>query len=199
MTGSSKGSFLYILLFTAISGFSVAFGQQGIRFEKPRIEGFHPLDEEPYASSQLAQKNPVLLELNTQLFRDTSVIDFEKRQITFRRQDSLGYTMWEYHYPELSDYLLSRKNFALYQGWHKGISVSRKQEEKTKPQLMKLQWELPVQYPSWAQRVLGNDPPRLSIDGNLTIKMGFDHSKTTNSELSDNTASTRRSGRAREK
>jgi hypothetical protein len=104
----------------------------------------------------------VILELNTQLFRDTSVIDFEKRQITFRRQDSLGYTMWEYHYPELSDYLLSRKNFALYQGWHKGISAPRKQEEKTKPQLMKLQWEIPVQYPSWAQRVLGNDPPRLS-------------------------------------
>lgn len=190
MTGSSKGSFLYILLFTAISGFSVASGQQGIRFEKPRIEGFHPLDEEPYASSQLAHKNPVILELNTQLFRDTSVIDFEKRQITFRRQDSLGYTMWEYHYPELSDYLLSRKNFALYQGWHKGISAPRKQEEKTKPQLMKLQWEIPVQYPSWAQRVLGNDPPRLSIDGNLTIKMGFDHSKTMNSDLNDNTAST---------
>jgi cell surface protein SprA len=33
--------------------------------------------------------------------------------------------------------------------------------------------------------------PRVSvIDGNLTIKMGFDHSKTMNSDLNDNTAST---------
>jgi hypothetical protein len=42
------------------------------------------------------------------LFKDTSVIDFEKRQITFRRTDPLGYTMWEYHFNELSDYLLAR-------------------------------------------------------------------------------------------
>ena len=36
--------------------------------------------------------------------------------------------------------------------------------------------------------MLGNDPPRLGQ--NLTIKMGFDHSKTTNSELSDTATST---------
>ncbi|NLG18892.1 MAG: cell surface protein SprA [Fibrobacter sp.] len=181
MTGSAKRYFIFFLFFSAAFGLTNAYGQ-GLCFEQPRIEGFHPLDEETYASSQLVQKNPVMLKLNTTIFKDTSAIDFEKRQITFSRRDSLGYTIWEYHYPELSDYLASRKNFILFQGWYNTRAVSKKQEEKSKSQLMKLQWEIPVQYPSWAQRVLGNEPPRLSIDGNLSITMGFDRSTVVESE-----------------
>ena len=89
--------------------------------------GLHPLDEEPYASSQLAQKNPVLLELNTQLFKTL-------RLLTSRSQDTsavriplviqCGSTI-----TELSDYLLSKKNFALTRAGIRSISVSRKQEK----------------------------------------------------------------------
>ena len=48
---------------------------------------------------------------------------------------------------------------------------------------MKFQWEMPVHYPSWAQRLIGTDPPRLSINGSLTIRMGFDNSTIVESSV----------------
>lgn len=167
-------SFLAIL-FCALFSFTSA---QGLKLETPRLEGFHPLDEEPFSSSPFTSENPVILKLEfkSNVFKDTAIIDFEKRQITFRRYDELGFRLWEYHYKELSDYLLARRNFALIKGWKSGISVSKGDANKTKSSVMKFQWEMPVHYPSWAQRVIGTDPPRLSINGSLTITMGFDNS-----------------------
>lgn len=169
---------LFCALFFSVSG-------QGLKFEKPRIEGFHPLDEEPFAPSALTSDNPVILkvEFKENVFKDTAIIDFEKRQITFRRYDDLGFRLWEYHYKELSDYLLERRNFALLKGWKSGISVSRDDAAKSKSSVMKFQWEAPVHYPSWAQRVIGTDPPRLSINGSLTITMGFDNSTFVESAI----------------
>ena len=125
------------------------------------------------------------LEFNQQekVFKDTAIIDFEKRQITFRRYDDLGFRLWEYHYKELSDYLLARRNYALLKGWKAGISVSRNDAASSKQSVMKFQWEMPVHYPSWAQRLIGTDPPRLSINGSLTIRMGFDNSTIVESSV----------------
>ena len=164
------------LLILTICFFSVYAAEKGLRFETPRIESFHPLEDEPDVKSLLVTTHPKALKLNTTLFKDTAVVDFEKRQITFRRYDDLGYTMWEYHYAELSDYLLARRNYGLYRAWHQRVSQGQKDAVKIKNQPMKLQWELPVQYPSWAQRVLGNDPPRLTIRGSLELAIGFDNS-----------------------
>lgn len=165
---------LPFILFCSL--FFSAFGQ-GLKYEQPRIEGFHPLDEEVFAPSALNAKNPAILKLefSENVFKDTTIIDFEKRQITFRRYDDLGFRLWEYHYKELSDYLLAQRNYALLKGWKSGISVSKNDVSSSKS-VMKFQWEMPVHYPSWAQRLIGTDPPRLSINGSLTITMGFDNS-----------------------
>jgi hypothetical protein len=164
----------------------------GIEFEHPRLEGFHPLDEEPDAATPLNSAKPAILELKSKLFFDQEDIDFEKRQITFRRVDSLGFTMWEYHFSELSEYLSSRKNFVLTKSWYNDVAnAKRSADQKKQQKSLKMQWELPVQYPSWAQRILGNEPPKLVIDGNLTITMGFDRSTVKEgNESRDNQSST---------
>ncbi|MBN1760241.1 MAG: cell surface protein SprA [Chitinispirillaceae bacterium] len=147
---------------------------QGLRIEPPYLDGFHPLDEEPASTlSPLNARYPVLLKLESKMFHDTTQIDFEKRQITFRRTDPLGYTLWEYHYPELSDYLASRKRYAVARSWRKNMTMFQPSGIDASKKGMKLEWEWSVQYPSWAQRVLGKEPPKLTIDGYLEIKMGY--------------------------
>lgn len=172
---------------------SVCAAAVGIQFEAQRLEGFHPLDEEPEAVSPLNAAKPAILSIKSNLFFSQEDIDFEKRQITFRRVDSLGFTMWEYHFSELSEYLSSRKNFVLKNSWHKEVANAKREADQKKQQRsLKMEWELPVQYPSWAQRILGNEPPRLVIDGNLTITMGFDHSTIKEgNESRDNQSSTK--------
>ena len=65
---------LFCALFFSVSG-------QGLKYETPRIEGFHPLDEEPFAPSALTSENPVILKLEfnqqEKVFKDTAIIDFE--------------------------------------------------------------------------------------------------------------------------
>ncbi|MBN1577816.1 MAG: hypothetical protein JW913_14745, partial [Chitinispirillaceae bacterium] len=150
---------------------------QGLRVEPPWITGFHPLDEAPYEPSPLNARKAVILKLETKMFHDTAQIDFEKRQITFRRVEALGYTMWEYHFGELSDYLASRRNYAFNQSWRKGMTALQPGESAAGRQGLKLEWELPVQYPTWAQRVLGKEPPKLTIDGFLEISFGFENTQ----------------------
>jgi hypothetical protein len=167
-----SGNFLFI---------SVA--QQGLQVRKPYIDGFHPLDVTPDYGSMLNDRSATLLKVNSKLFTDKSVIDFEKRQISFMKTDSLGFTMWEYYYGELSDYLSERRRFALEDNWQRtSLTSLGKDNGKTNKNLMRLQWDIPIQYPPWAQRVLGNEPPRLVIDGSLTIEIGFDKSKYKDSE-----------------
>jgi len=149
----------------------------GLQVEPPYREGFHPLDVEPQTASPLNFSKPAILKLTTSMFSDTAQIDFEKRQVTFRRVDPLGYTMWEFHYGELSDYLASRRNFSVDNAWKKRLSTLNASDEMSKQKSMKLEWELPVQYPSWAQRVLGKEPPKLKIDGFLEIIMGYQNNQ----------------------
>jgi len=159
-----------ILLFSVAAGYG-----QGLTFESPYLEGFHPLDQEQFAASPLNAQKPAIMKLETKMFRDTSQIDFEKRQITFRRTDPLGYTMWEFHYGELSDYLSSRRNFAVDRSWKKNMAMMQASAASAGRKSLKLEWEIPVQYPSWAQRVLGKEPPKLTIDGFLEITVGYEN------------------------
>jgi hypothetical protein len=168
----------FIILVIVALWYAAVGAAPGIQFLQPRLEGFHPLDESPAAITPLNAEHPSILELKSSLFYDKENIDFEKRQITFSRVDSLGFTMWEYHFSEMSDYLSSRRNFVVANTWHRDVAnAKRETDAKKQERSLKMQWELPVQYPSWAQRILGNEPPRLTIDGNLTITMGFDRSR----------------------
>ncbi|MBN1130072.1 MAG: cell surface protein SprA, partial [Chitinispirillaceae bacterium] len=151
----------------------------GVLYEQPLIPGFHPLDGETRKASQLTSEHPVALSLTTTLFTDTTIIDFEKRQISFVRYDQLGFIMWNYHYDELGGYLADRRNFAISRSWLQHSLLTQRAAGGATESL-KLAWELPVQYPGWAQRVLGNDPPRLSINGNMKIKIGFEDMSVKN-------------------
>ena len=154
---------------------------QGLQVEQPYLEGFHPLDEEPSSTlSPLNARNPVLLKIESKMFHDTAQIDFEKRQVTFRRTDPLGYTMWEYHYAELSDYLSSCKRYSIARSWRKNMAMFQPSGIGADKKNLKFEWEWSVQYPTWAQRVLGKEPPKLTIDGYLEIKMGYANTKYDN-------------------
>jgi hypothetical protein len=147
---------------------------QGLRFEQPVIHGFHPLDTDQGNRSPLTAEDPALFAPSTRLFSDSTIIDFEKRQITFVRNDSLGFILWNDHYDELDDYLADQRNSALNRTWSQNSLLSKSGGDAGPSESLKLAWELPVQYPGWAQRVLGTDPPRLSINGSMRIKIGFE-------------------------
>ena len=119
---------LLVLLITVLVPDSVS--AQGLRVRDPYIQGFHPLDAEPYSPSPLSDSNSVLLELRTTMFKDTAQIDFEKRQVSFRRVDPLGYTMWEFHYPELTDYLSSRNIYSFGRTWKKELALLKKEKNR---------------------------------------------------------------------
>jgi len=181
---------IYNIFILILMGITSSVSAQGLRLETPYIAGFHPLDEEANEFSMLRTKHPVLMTLQSKMFIDTSSIDFEKRQLSFRRIDPLGYTLWEYFYPELSDYLSERRNFSLRRDWRLSTSKSLGGEDKkSKHDVSKLQWELPVQYPSWAQRILGNEPPRLTVDGSLKLTIGGSGQSNKKSENSPETSS----------
>jgi hypothetical protein len=153
---------------------------QGLRIEQPEIRAFHPLDTEAGKRSPLNAEHPALFTRSSSLFYDTTIIDFEKRQITFARCDSLGFTLLNDHYNELDDYLADRRNSALNRAWFQNSLLSKSGGDAGPSESLKLAWELPVQYPGWAQRVLGTDPPRLSINGSMRIKIGFEDQSRKN-------------------
>ncbi len=151
---------------------------QGLIYENPRIEGFHPLDQKEFASPLNASR-PAALQMQSTIFSDTSIINFENRQITFMRTDPLGFAIWAYHYSELTDYLLSRNTFALRNNWHERVNKSLAQTDDQKTgRGVRLHLELPVHYPKWAQRLLGTEPPSLSVSGSLTMTIKYDDTRT---------------------
>lgn len=160
-----------LLFFLCLSLFS-----QGLRHDPPRIHGFHSPFESGYGSL-LTHPEPRLLKLESKLFSDTAIINFEKRQITFLSQDSLGNSVWTYHYDEMNDYVLAGRNHSFMKSWYENLSPESREAVASKSS-PKLQWELAVHYPPWAQRLLGNDPPRLTISGELEITIGYESQET---------------------
>jgi hypothetical protein len=151
-----------------------------IKCQLPRSEKFYPLAEEPEATSILLSEHPALLEVKTNLFEEKETIDFEKREVYFERlEKAFQIPVWQYHYTELNEYLQSRMAFSLFSQWYQSKLANLSAAlEKKKFDIMALQWEMPVTYPSWAQRILGKDPPRLSISGYEKIIVSYEAGKT---------------------
>ncbi|MBD3391965.1 MAG: hypothetical protein GF418_07845, partial [Chitinivibrionales bacterium] len=150
----------------------------GIPVRDPNVEGFHPLDPEEIPQNPLMQEHPALLDIETGMFRDTALIDFEGRKITFVRMDAeTGIPVWVYHYPELEEYMRSRQRFAFLRLWESERREKAGAEEDKK-RVPSLEFELPVNYPAWARRVLGKEPPKLTIDGFQEISLSFESSET---------------------
>jgi hypothetical protein len=159
--------------------FHVAFGQDGLHYETPVIGSFHSQYADPASPSILFVEHPTFLTCKTTLFEDRQVIDFEKREISFERVDkTFNIAVWQYRYDELDSYLESIRRFALLNAWYNSqMSLLSATQEKKKAFNI-LQWELPVQYPSWAQRILGKEPPKLSISGYEKIIVSYEYNKT---------------------
>jgi hypothetical protein len=152
---------------------------EGLSLERPYAGDFHPLEDETPPSSPFTIGHPLqgVLTPATKIFRDTTVIDFEKRQVTVERTDSLGFIVWTHHYGELNEYLTGRGRAALYDAWFNNPLLAKSAAGKEQQQAIKFAWDLPVLYPSWAKRVIGSEPPRLSINGSMSIKMAYESTR----------------------
>ena len=166
--------------------------RDGVRPPQRVIGFFHALSEEPASPSPLSVENPSMLETKTTLFEDKEVVDFEKREISFERTDKI-YNVVVWQYVASCTYLESRRHFVLLNAWYKSaLTLLSAPSDKKKNAFSALQWELPVQYPAWAQRILGKDPPKLTISGFEKIIVSDNYTKTnipnSNVQLQGNNA-----------
>ena len=160
---------------------------QGLNYQPPVIGSFHALSEAPDTPSCLVEPHPTLLKLNTTLFEDREIVDFEKREISFSRVDkTFEYPLWQYRYDELDSYLESMRHFVLLSAWYRNfLSLVSTPAEKKKG-ASNLEFALPVQYPSWAARVLGKEPALNKASG-TDLKSLYDHAEEVQDALDDPT------------
>lgn len=170
-----KKSFtLLIILIAALVHIVFALG---INYLPTSFENFHPLYEEVIVESPLVDESPSLTEIEPSLFKDTTLIDFEKRQITFVRYDTYsGLPIWQYHYAEFDDYFRNMREYTLLSLWLESLQKAGAAKEKKK--FSKLELQLPIHYPAWARRILGKEPPKLSIKGFQSIILGYESRKS---------------------
>jgi hypothetical protein len=173
-----------ILLSAAVIALGAASASAGgFSAERPYAGAFgSPEADAPFGS--ILDKGQVLAP-SINLFKDSTVIDFEKRQVTLIRYDPMGFVIRTHYYGELNEYLMERARAALTDVWLGSSMLSKSASGQEKQKGLKLAWELPVQYPSWAQRVLGNEPPRLSINGSMRIKMAYEDVRRKESNVLD--------------
>jgi hypothetical protein len=156
-----------------------ASGSTGTLVQQPVIGSFHPLSEGEVEPSILKLPHPAFLTLKTTLIEERQVVDFEQRAISFERADkAFGVVIWQYRYDELDAYLENRKKFAFAGLWLTSSMGLLKSSAEKKKDFNILQMELPVQYPTWARRILGKEPPKLSITGFEEIIVSYEHTKT---------------------
>ncbi len=160
--------------------FCVALNAAGIVWSDPAIPGYYPLDKDLAPLNPLKNPRSALLKPKpSSIFADSQTIDFESRQITFQKIDKMGNIIWQYRYPELDEYIQSRRDFAVSQAWFQQNATPKSAGTANKGRSFSLDLELPVQYPSWAKRILGKDPPKLAIHGFEEVIFGGDVSKRT--------------------
>jgi cell surface protein SprA len=156
-----------------------ASGEAGLLTKAPVVGSFHPLDEGAVEPSILRLPHPAFMSLKTSLIEERQVIDFEQRAVSFERTDkAFGIAIWQYRYGELDAYIENRKKFAFAGLWSTSSLSLLKSSVEKKKDFNILQMELPVQYPTWARRILGKEPPKLSITGFEEIIVSYEHSKT---------------------
>ena len=152
--------------------------ETGLRYEPPKIAAFHPLSIGEPQPSLLSQSHPAYLTPKISLIEERQVVDFEQRAIAFERVDkAFGIVVWQYRYDELGDYISDREKFAFADLWRGSEEERFKAAAQQKKGFNPLQMELNVQYPSWAQRLLGKEPPKLSITGYEEIIVSYEYTK----------------------
>ncbi|MBD3345957.1 MAG: cell surface protein SprA [Chitinivibrionales bacterium] len=172
--------FLFMILFAAF-----ASQAQKAEFFYSQPEFYHPLSEIVLPENPFADETPAILEYDSDLFADKEIIDFENRQVLFRREDTLGVVVWQYRYDELNEYLESRRRFVLADLWYQEKSTPKAGSGTAGVSDFALEFKLPVNYPSWAKRILGKEPPKLTIHGYEEIIISYEYRDSDKEGLSD--------------
>ena len=154
---------------------------EGVHIPLPKFTLFYEPGDTSGSRGIVKGSHPAMLETHTTLVEEKQVVDFESRGITFMRTDkNFGFTIWQYQYDEMADYLQNREDAAFEDLWSVSSAALAQKSTSKKKSFNFLQMELPVQYPSWAARILGKDPPKLSITGFEEIIVAYEYNKTTN-------------------
>jgi len=128
-----------------------------------------------FLGSPLLEFRADLLDNNKpSLMKDTLDVNFESRNVTFSRTDKLtGMSLWEFHYDEMEDYLRDMEKYVLYSLWREIVRekgrVTRAENKASKPALS---FAVPANLPRWATRIMGQEPPKLSITGTQKLYLG---------------------------
>ncbi|MBD3420259.1 MAG: cell surface protein SprA [Chitinivibrionales bacterium] len=162
-----------------IASFVFAFFQSALAqtyvLETPQSSIYYPLAEGVRSYNAFTVADPQVLQLKTSLVEETIDIDFEKRRISFYKEDPMGIRIWEFHYDELDEYLQSRQRHVLKKLWFEQCA-SYSGGAAAADRSLRLEWSLSDQY--WvknpvAKRILGKEPPKLSITGFEEIEISY--------------------------
>lgn len=132
-----------------------------------------------YIGSPLTEFHADILDKNRPAnTKDTMMVDFASRQITFSRIDRVtGMPIWEFHYGEMEDFLRDMENHTIQSLWNEIAREHGKTARKdNQPKQSGLTFAMPAHLPRWATRILGQEPPKLSITGTQKIKFGVNRS-----------------------
>ncbi|HAJ79772.1 MAG TPA: cell surface protein SprA, partial [Fibrobacteres bacterium] len=167
---------------TVLYGFFAFYSEAlatDLQYQQPVIEIFHPPGSGEYQGSFLTEPNPSYLIPKTTIIEEHQVVDFEQRAVSFERVDkAFGVVIWQYRYDEMDAYISDRKKFAFGGLWNRCAQDRFKAAADSKKAFNPLQMQLNIQYPTWAQRILGKDPPKLSITGYEELIVAYEYSKT---------------------
>ena len=152
---------------------SLAFSENGISRPTQYPGVYRPLYTEFPQGSPLTSFRADIIDKNRISFtKDTLIIDFEKKQVTYANYDTLtGAGLWKFHYAELEDYLRAMEKHTRYNLWRDIVYEKGRVSLKSKKS-GQLLFALPATMPAWAKRIMGNKPPQLLITGSQSIKLG---------------------------
>lgn len=160
------------LFFTLLLLATFAVNGEGLKAKVKYPGVYRPMHQEFANSALLGFRADIIDKENVSFTKDTLIIDFEKRQVTFARYDTTtGLGLWKFHYGELEDYLRAINRHTNHHLW-KEVVVEKGRVKLDKKKDKGLTFALPVNMPSWAKRVMGNTPPKLAITGQQSIKVG---------------------------
>ena len=157
--------FLTILLFAFTASARSSFGSGTHR---------NPYEDLFVGSPLLEFRADILDKNRPAMTRDTLIIDFASRQVTFSRVCRLtGMSLWQFHYAEIDDYFRDMENHTVNSLWYEIVrEQGRSARDANRPRQTGLTFAVPANLPRWATRILGQEPPKLAITGTQKLLFG---------------------------
>jgi len=157
---------MILMSFVSVAAAQSGFGSGSFR---------NPFDD-LYSGSPLLEFHADILDNNRpRMMRDTLIIDFESRQVTFTRIDELtGMSIWSFHYAEMEDFFRDIENHARQSLWNEIVRERGRAARATRGTTdgSGLAFAVPANLPRWATRIMGQEPPKLAITGTQRLLIG---------------------------